>query len=166
MSEINTILDLDTMMDMAMDSIETLPDFVTPPAGTYNLGINKAFIEEYQTKQTATEKAKKSTRIKILYAVDSTIELSSNEQPVKDGALFSEQFMGTSEGLKYFKRQAMNILNVEEESLKGVSLKEILAGLMDVHFKARITIKKSAKEGGGEYENVQVRPVHETPAVL
>lgn len=156
-----TILDLDSMMDMVMDSIEAAPDYITPPPGTYMLKIENAKIAEYVPKPKDNKPVAKATRIGIQYSVVHTFEVEGTEPPVKDGALFSESFMGTSEGVKYFKRQAMNIMNVDEESLKGVSLKEVLEGLGNMQFKAKITIRKSAKDGGGEYENIQVRPIHE-----
>lgn len=160
-----TILDLDAMMDMAMDSIEAAPDFITPPPGTYMLKAESAKVKEYVPKPSKDNpNPKKATRINVQYSVLQTFDVVGNEPPVKDGALFSESFMGTSEGVTYFKRQAMNIMNVDEESLKGVSLKEVLDGLGGIEFKAKITIRKSAKEGGGEYENIQVRPIHEEVA--
>lgn len=156
-----TILDLDTMMDISMDEVETLPDFVTPPAGLYELKVEKSEVDEYTPKVSKENpNPKKATRIKILYSVVQTLE--TNDTPVKDGALFSESFMGTSEGLKFFKRQAMNIMNVSDAS--GATLKDMMEGLKDTPFKAKITIRKTANPAGGEYENVQVRPIHEAAA--
>lgn len=153
-----TILDLDELMDMEMDKVETLPDFITPPAGNYILSIPDAKIEKYQQKAKEGRQSQQATRIKIFYAVEKTLELSNNKDlPVKDGSLFTDSFMGTEEGLKYFKRQAMNILNVTD--LEGARLKDILEGLKDQSFPAKITIRTTT-ENGQNFENAQVRPMH------
>lgn len=155
-----TILDLDSMMDMEMDKVETLPDFVTPPAGTYMLSVTDCKTEKYTPKATKENtKPTEAVRIKLFYQVDQTIE--SVDLPVKDGSLFSESFMFTEDGLKYFKRQAMNILNVPD--FEGAKLRDVIDGVKGAAFKAKITIRKTANPAGGEYENVQVRPVHEAP---
>ena len=156
-----TILDLDVLMDVEMDKIETLPDFVNPPAGTYLLSVVEAKTEKYTPKVTKENpKPTEAARLKIIYKVDQTIE--TVDLPVKDGSLFSESFMYTEDGLKYFKRQAMNILNVKD--FEGARLKDVIDGLKDASFKAKITIRKTPNPAGGEYENVQVRPVHEVAA--
>jgi len=159
----NTILDLDAMMDIEMDKVETLPDFVTPPAGSYQLKVEEAKIEKYKTKPKDGKPAEEGNRLKIVYAVQKTLELEkSGDLPVKDGSLFSESFMATEDGLKFFKRQAMNIMNVTD--LDGARMKDVLEGLKDMEFKAKISIRKTPNPQGGEYENVQVRPVHEAAA--
>jgi hypothetical protein len=156
----NTILDLDAMMDIEMDKVETLPDYVTPPAGSYLLKVEEAKVEKYKTKPKDGKQAEEGTRLKIQYSVQNTMELEkASDLPVKDGSLFSESFMGTEDGIKFFKRQAMNIMNVTD--LTGAKMKDVLDGLKDMEFKAKITIRKTPNPSGGEYENVQVRPVHE-----
>lgn len=155
MSE-NTILDLDAMMDIEMDKVESIPDFVTPPAGDYILTVNDAKVEKYESKGKEGKAPTQGSRIKLFYAVEKTLD--TKELPVKDGSLFSESFMGTEDGIKYFKRQAMNILNVTD--LTGAKLKDVLDGLKGQSFKAKISIRVSDDGKGGKYENVQVRPVH------
>lgn len=160
-----TILDLDNMLDIEMDKVETLPDYVTPPAGVYMLSVSDCDIEKYKqkaNKEKGRNQEQEASRIRLTYVVDKTIEVGANDLPVKDGSLFSETFMGTEEGLKFFKKQAMNILNVSDMS--GARLKDIIDGLKGQSFKARITIRKTANPAGGEYENVQVRPHHEAAA--
>lgn len=156
----NTILDLDAMMDIEMDKVETLPDYVTPPNGAYMLSVNDCKIEKYTSKAKDGRPATEGTRIRITYTVDKTIE--TEDLPVKDGSMFSDSFMGTEDGLKYFKKQAMNILNVTD--LAGARMKDVMDGLKGQSFKAKITIKKSDDGKGGQFENVQVRPVHEAAA--
>ena len=152
-----TILDLDAMMDIEMDKVETLPDYVTPPAGIYILKVEEAKVEKYKDKEK-----KERSRIKLIYSVQKTQEIGENDLPVKDGSLFSEQFTGTEDGIKFFKRQAMNIMNVAD--LSGARMKDVMDGLKDMEFKAKITIRKTKNDQGGEYENVNVRPFHEATA--
>lgn len=160
-----TILDLDEMMDIEMDKVETLPDYVTPPAGNYMLTVSDCDIEKYKQKvKTAdgkdTGQTKDASRIRLTYTIDKTLE--SSDLPVKDGSLFSETFMGTEDGIKFFKKQAMNIMNVSD--LSGARMKDVIEGLKGQSFKAKITIRKTPDGAGGSYENVQVRPVHEAAA--
>lgn len=151
-----TILDLDAMMDIEMDSVETLPDFVTPPNGDYMLKVVECKTEKYKTKAKDNAPSREGSRIRILYAVEKTIETS--DLPVKDGSLFSESFMATEDGIKFFKRQAMNIMNVND--LTGAKMKDVIDGLKDTMFKARLTTVKNS-EG---FENVRIRPIHEAAA--
>jgi hypothetical protein len=155
MSE-KTILDLDAMLDTEMSKVESIPDFVTPPAGDYVLKVTEAKVEKFERKAKDNKPAESGSRIKIFYSVEKTIE--TKELPVKEGSLFSDSFMGTEEGIKFFKRQAMNILNVSD--LDGAKLKDVLEGLKDQTFTAKISIRKTDDGKGGSYENVQVRPVH------
>jgi hypothetical protein len=154
----NTILDLDALLETNMDNVETLPDFVNPPAGVYMLKVEAAEVEKYKNKEQ-----KDQARLKIRYVTQSTIELAdSKELPVKDGSLFSESFMATEEGIKYFKRQALNIMNVDDAA--GATLKDLMQGLIGTEFKAKISIRRTPNPAGGTYENVQVRPVWEAAA--
>lgn len=156
----STILDLDSMMDTAMNTVKTLPDFITPPAGDYLLKVTEAKAEKYKQKAKDGQPEKDAMRLKIFYSVEKTLQCEG--LPVKDGSLFSESFMATEEGLQFFKRQAINILNVAD--LDDATLKDVMVGLKDAEFKARITIRMSPNPAGGTYENVQVRPVHEAAA--
>lgn len=154
-----TILDLDSMMDIQMDSVQAAPDYVTPPAGVYILSVADAVIEKKAKKEQKEGAAKDYTRIRVTYAVVKTVELAQqNEPPVADGSLFSENFMGTEDGLGYFKRAAMNILNVKD--FTGATLKDIMEGMKGAEFKCRLTVKKNA-EG---FENVQIRVINEPAA--
>ena len=155
-----TILDLDAMMDIEMDKVETLPDYVTPPDGVYILSVNDCKVEKYKTKAKDGKPEKEGSRIRLTYCVDKTMETA--DIPVKDGSLFSDSFMGTDDGIKFFKKQAMNILNVSD--LAGARMKDVMDGLKGVSFKAKITIRKTSDGSGGHYENAQVRPFHETAA--
>lgn len=151
-----TILDLDAIMDMKIDEVATIPDFVTPPAGTYILEIKDCKTEKYENKQK-----EKGSRIRITYAIKETIEVAEGEMPYPNGSLFSETFMGTEQGLEYFKKAAMNILGVT--SFEGASVGDVMGGVKDAEFKAKITIRKSKAPDGGTYENLTIRAF--TPVV-
>lgn len=162
MAEPATLLDLDSVLGASIDGVEDAPEFVTPPAGAYQLGVQVAKAEKYKTTNRETMEEEERVRIRIVYQVQKTVELANaaDDQPVADGSLFSEQFMTNPEGLSYFKRQAKNILG--EENIKGVSIGEILAELGNGHsFLAEVRIKKTkGKDASGAakvFENVQVR---------
>lgn len=147
----NTILDLDELMDATLDAVADLPDFVTPPNGLYVLGIYEAEIKK-------PKEAGKASRITLTYKVLQTIDTEGI--PVADNSLFNEGFQGTEQGLEFFKKRAIKIMNVSD--LNGVPLREILAGMKDVEFKARIVVKNTKDAATGkEYENVDVRPIHD-----
>lgn len=164
-----TILDLDSMMDTQMSAVATLPDYVTPPAGHYNLEVVEAKTEKYTPKAEAGQPAPKpdsAARFRITYKIVDTIDVGGNELPPANGSLFSESFMATEQGLEFFKRKGMNIMNATEETINQASLKDMMVGLKGAAFRAAISIRKSAKpDGTGFYENVDVRPVHDTPPV-
>jgi hypothetical protein len=69
------------------------------------------------------------------FSMKVTKTIETEDIPVKDGALFSESFMATEEGIKFFKKQAMNILNVE--SFEGATLKDVMEGLRVLKFFAK-----------------------------
>lgn len=148
-----TILDLDALMDMDLGSVETLPDFVSPAAGSYVLSIADVSIK--QPKETEKEKA---SRIVLTYKIEETVECT--EAPFPNGSLFTESFQGTDEGVKYFKKQAVKLLNSEVE---GAKMREVMEGLKEMGpFKAVITTRTTKdKETGKEYTNINVRPIHD-----
>ena len=57
-----TILDLDALMDMKMNDIETLPDYITPPAGLYMLAIKDCTFEKYDVKDEQKKAKNKNTQ--------------------------------------------------------------------------------------------------------
>lgn len=151
-----TILDLDAMMDIKMDEVETLPDFVIPPAGNYTLKVKEAKIEKYKSK---SEPGAQKSRIRVTYIIMATKEVAAGNLPVADGSMFSETFMGTEDGIKYFKKAAMGALNVS--SFEGASIKDVIDGLADAEFEARVTVKSTTDAATKQvYENVSVRAVN------
>jgi len=152
----DTILDIDALLDSNLSQVENVPDFVTPPAGEYNLGVKESKIEKFESKAKDGKPASKGLRVRITYMVNETKD--TKEPPVADGSLFSESFMANEDGLKYFKKQASKILNVKD--FGDTSIRDIIDALNATEaFDAVVTIRKS-----GEFENVNVRPVHATPA--
>lgn len=148
-----TLLDMDSILDQTLDNVEDVPDYVTPPAGLYVLKINDAKIESYKNK-----KGEEGLRIKLVESIVAT-EDCGDEVPPAAGSLFSETFQATEDGLKFFKKQAKRILNVED--ISGVSIRDILDSLKNVEYRAKVTIKRTPnKDGGDPYENIQVRPIH------
>lgn len=109
-------LDLGAMMDSSLDNIAEAPDFTNPPAGLYMLECKEAKVDKYSTKK---EPDVEKQRLKILYAVVSTVQLASDkEPPVPDGSMFSETFQATEEGLSYFKKRIREVMNASD--LTGV----------------------------------------------
>lgn len=154
-----TILDLDSALDATLDTVANIPDYVTPPAGTYMLSIPKV---ELVAPNEEGKKAGKPPRIVITYSVASTVETEG--APVADGSLFTEGFNYEEKGLEYFKRSARNLLKTE--SVDGVSLREIFAALMaSPPIAVVLTVRTSpGKEKGQVYENVNIRVIPDEAA--
>lgn len=152
-----TILDLDEMMDMDMDAVETLPDYVTPGKSLLILGI-----AEVEVKKGKNKEGEEKSSIVITYEIKDTVE--SEEPAFPNGSRFTERFTGTEDGIKYFKKQAMKILNVK--SLEGAKMRDVMDGLKSLEaFKAAITTRTTKDDATGkEYTNINIRPLHETPA--
>lgn len=145
-----TILDLDAIMGTKIDAVETVPDYVTPPPGIYMLGVKDCKIKKFEMKDGT-----KAQRIAITYEIKETLDIKGDEPPYPNGSLFTDSFMGTEEGLKYFKKAAMNILRVSD--FDGASMGDVMQGIIGTDFKARITVRKSKDDKGQVFENTQVR---------
>jgi len=154
-----TILDLDAMMDIKMDDVETLPDFITPPPGLYSLKVKETKIEKYSTK---AEPGTSKQRIRMTYVVVNTKEVAAGNIPVADGSLFSETFTATEDGIKFFKKAAMGVLGVS--SFEGATIKDVIDGTIGAEFDARITTRSSKMPDGTVYENINVRAINEAAA--
>lgn len=151
-----SILDIDALMDMEMDKIETLPDFINPPAGLYQLMCKEAKFEKFTSEKLP---GVEQTRIRVTTAVETTYEVENGNSPVADGSLFSESFQGTEEGVKFFKKAAMGILGVSD--FEGAKLRDVMEAVAGVSYKARITVRTTkATDGSGKtYENLNIRAV-------
>lgn len=148
------ILDLDALLDTDMGQVATLPDYVTPSKGLYRLKITEA-----GTKKRKDKEGNEVVGLSITYAIIETKE--SEEAPFPNGSMFSDRFQATEEGIEYFKKQAMKILNVPD--LDGVKMREVFDGLTNTEFDCAITTRKTKAADGKEYENINVRPLHEDP---
>lgn len=155
----STNLDLAAMMEDTLDAIPEAPDFVTPPPGTYALAVSECKLETYKAKPKGDDAGGDRQRLRITYTIQQTTAVAGNEPPVPDGSMFSETFMGTEQGLGFFKKRIRNILNVEDTA--GVSLKELMMSAKGAVFNARVTIKQSANpnDPNKPYENVQIQVV-------
>lgn len=147
------ILDIDSLLDMDMGSVDTLPDYVTPENGLYRLKVMEAGIKSSKTKE-----GKERNTLSIVYSILATVENDSNEPPFPDGSLFSDRFQATEDGLQYFKKAAMKILNVTD--MTGASLRDIFEGLTGTEFDAKVTQRKTKGPEGQEYINLNIRPIH------
>ena len=156
MANNNQTLDLGAMLESNLNDIPDAPDFLTPPAGEYMLEVKDAKIESYSTK---AEPNVTKQRIRISYAVSSTLSVAGAEPPVPDGSLFSETFMGTTQGLSFFKKKVQDI--TQSSSVADVSLGDLLDSIKGASLKARITIKTSPNpnDPNRPYENLQIRVV-------
>ena len=151
-----TILDLDSLLDSTLDGVEDIADYINPPTGLYQLSIIEAEIKAGKKADPAKKQAAKAARIVITYKVEATTETEGI--PVPDGTLFTEGMQGTEDGLKFFKKQARKLLNVD--SLDGVSIRDILGSLKEIGlFDARIVLKETPGDNGRTYENVNVTPI-------
>lgn len=152
-----TILDLDAMMDETLDAVADIPDFVNPPAGTYQIAIKSCEVKPVPAKPAKGDKpaTPAGSQIRITYSVAETIETKG--EPVPNGSLFSENFQGTDQGLEFFKARAKNILNAD---VTGVPLRSIMEEVGKAEFKAVLGLRKTTGDAGQEYENVTIRPVH------
>lgn len=151
--QVATLLDMDSLLDTNLDKVETLPDFINPPNGLYVLNVPDCKLEDYKQKDTNA----KGFRIRLTYEVEQTVEVEEGQMPVADKSRFSESFMGTEDGLKFFKKAAMGILGVKD--FEGASIRDVMDAVKGATFKARITTRKTAGENGKTYENLQIRAV-------
>jgi hypothetical protein len=149
-----TILDLDAMLDESLDAVPDMPDYINPPDGLYRFKTMSCKTEKYTTKPKDGKPATSGTRIRLTTSVLDTKELKQGETPVPNGTLFSETFQGTEEGLGYFKARAIKMLNVED--VKGVSLRDIMDGLVDTEYDAKAQTKITTTSAG-TFENLNIR---------
>ena len=81
----NTITELD--LDMELDAIEDLPDFLTPPSGAYVL------LQLSHEKKDIGEHPAMEFKFKIEQILEITGDLDEDEKPPEIGAEFSMAFM-------------------------------------------------------------------------
>lgn len=152
-----TLLDLDNMDDIDMDSVEDIAGFEIPPNGNYRLQLDKAYIDKYKDKDGIERK-----RIMHLYSVVTTYELSdAKETAPADGTKFTERFQASEMGLGIWKRKAKEILGVD--SLTGTKIGEVLKELCNGPETGQLyqmdasVVTKTIKKGDKTFQNVNVR---------
>lgn len=157
--EDTTLLDLDALLDGNLAAVPDVPDYVTPPEGTYMLSVADVTLD----KQERTKDGKTIPVVVIVNTIKVEATLEAKGMPVADGSMFTERFTHSEEGLKYFKRFAKNVLNVTD--VEDATLRDIFASLKESGaFMAVITHSIShvgEGENKKEYTNVRMRPVHE-----
>lgn len=160
----NSILDIDAILEGNTAGIQAAPDYNNPPAGRYRLGGVSAKLEKYKSKDKDTGEETMGVRFRITHKVLKTYELAkgSQELPVADGTMFSLSFLYSEEGIPFFKKYAQEVLNLSD--LGETSYKDILEAIAQAEFDATISIRIT-KNGDKTYENVNVRPQHAIPPV-
>lgn len=150
-----TLLDLDTLLDTKVNAVETIPDYVNPPAGDYTLVCKEAKIDKYKDKETTEDRL----RFKLTIAVKTTHQIAPDQEdnlPVPEGTLFTQTFQGTDDGMKYFKKAMMNITGVTD--FEDASFRDVMESVKDVEFSARLTYRTTKDDKTGkEYKNLNMR---------
>jgi hypothetical protein len=155
---VETLLDLDAILDQSMDDVEEAVGFITPSEGIYLLAIPFCKIEKYKTKENPNVD---KSRIKLGYSVIKQLEKSKSEDPESPpNGLFTEVFQFNSQGLGFFKAKAIDLLTTTD----GLSVREAIKAINEsaLVVKAKVGIKLTPKkEGAGgtgkDYINVQVK---------
>lgn len=163
-TEVETLLDMETVGDLSFDDMEEAPGFIQPPNGEYELTVTKAEIQKYMKKDDAGKASIPAKRFRHIYSIARVISLEdAAEQEPPVGALFSEQF-GIPDGAKYWKPKAKAILG--DKMGPGLTVDNVVKELNSgtYNFIAKVTNKKGepAKEGpnkGKSFTNTNVRVV-------
>lgn len=110
----DTNISMDSLLDADLDSFADLPEFVVPPAGTYN-----AIIKEISTKAINNKPV-----VEIKFTIVETVELNDPAStPVTDGCEVSQAFFMDSDfGQGALKKVLANI----KEALGTNSLRELI----------------------------------------
>ena len=155
-----TILDLDALLETKLSGVETLPDYMNPPSGLYVLTIKECGPKKYKLKDAnKKETGEEAHNISLTIEVTETLQLADGEIGVPNGTLFTERFQATEQGLQFFKKRAMGVLN--ETDFGDAGLGDIFAAMKEAQFKARVTYRKSTGQEGQVYENLNMQAIHE-----
>lgn len=150
-----TLLDLDSLLDGTLDSVEDLPDYVTPPTGLYVLTLPECKLETFTKRgKDGAKDEPNQVRIRLTYKVEGVLETEEGTYPPADGSLFSDTFMFNDMGKAIFKKTAKAILDLD--SVDGSPFRELFDALIATEpFEASIVTKQN-----GQYENTKVTPRH------
>lgn len=124
-------LDMNDLMDVAIDEIEELPEFVTPPRGYYELAIPKIEQRTIETSEGDVETLVLTFSVVRCIEKDE-LQAKEKELPdVQEGAMFTQNFMqgaGIQRLLKLFGSV------VQQNNCK--TLRELLAILPTINVNA------------------------------
>lgn len=161
MQSVDTILDIDDLLNTSMDSVVDIPDYITPETGLYMLSIHDVTIKR-------AKEAGKASRIMVTLAISATVELPEGSMPAADGSLFVLSYQGTKEGIEYFKRDAKKMLNMDELPA-GLSMGDVFEALKAVDpFRAKVTTTTNSstvtdpatgEKSTKNYTNTRVDPI-------
>ena len=155
------LLDLDALMDKKVSEIKDIADYINPPSGLYRLKIVDCQLEDFERKdENKKPTGEKGKRIKITREVVETYEIdnaSGKEVAVPNGSRFTETFQGTEEGLEYFKKAAKTALQIDD--LGDATIRDMISGIVDAEYDAKITLRKTKMPDGREYENINIRGI-------
>jgi len=127
---------VNSLLETSLDEIEIAAEFVDLPNGEYILHVQKAEAKELP----ATDDKPAGVRVNIIYAVVATVALAdSTKVAVDEGALASEGFNLTTQGLPFFKRYLTNIFG----DTAGVSMAELIQGLNGMDITAIVKTRES-----------------------
>ena len=151
-----SLLNMADVLDINMADVEDVPSFEQPVAGVAILGCDSAKMEEYIPK--GKTEADKQRRLKIQYHIESYVEVADAREPATpNGSLFTENFQVNEDGLKYFKRKAVDIIGPSAKDLKiGETIKELCTGTYAVRAVIKIKTSPNPNNPNQPYENVQV----------
>jgi hypothetical protein len=151
----NSLLGLEDMEDIDMDSVESAPGFINPENGRYTFGLTKAAIETYEIKR-GERKGQKAKRIKHIYMIASTLQLNDpKEKPPADGSLCSSQWNLDEKGLSYWKPHVEAMIG----STKGMKLGVVIQALNEKQpvFEGKVKTRVTKGDDGKEYTNFSIQ---------
>lgn len=154
-----TLLDLDAVDGMAGDEIEDMAGFVDPPTGLYRLKVVKAGSRSYSPKK-GDNAGKKVSQIRFMYSILKVIELEDKKELIPpETGMFSEQFQGTKQGLKFWRFKAKALL--KKENFGTATVKEINQEIekQEPEFDAKVTLSKTKNDDSTTFTNINVRVI-------
>lgn len=107
--------DFGAALDRTMDSIDDLPEYITPENGSYQVQV--------EVKQEVN--SNNNPIVKFTYTVVNTLDVEGGKEAPKVGSKFSEQFgIGNDLGFSALKRHVQNVWNANP----SLGLGAVIAG--------------------------------------
>ena len=130
---------LDDVLNVNVDDVEDLPDFVEPPAGEYIVKVEDVETKEYTNENTGETSIIVSPR----YSIVQTVQLNNpSEQPVPDGSLFSESFFLKNPA---FLKQYLK--HIYGDAMQGKTFGDLLNDLKGRTLKLIVKVTRKTVEG-------------------